>query len=75
MSLVLVMLLHLVGFGVVNVIGFDPTEVAIGDIAVKVTHSGFLSKVYVWVKLQDGPQGWGIVAQPQGRYYFTSYFA
>jgi len=65
----------LVGFGVVNVIGFDPTEVAIGDIAVKVTHSGFLSKVYAWVKLQNGPRGWGIVAQPQGRYYFTSYLA
>jgi len=42
---------------------------------VKVSHTGFLSKVYACVKLQDGPPGWGIVAQPQGRYYFTSYFA
>ncbi len=57
--------LRLVGFGVVNVIGFDPTEVAIGDIAVKVTHSGFLSKVYAWVKLQNGPRGWGLLHNPR----------
>ncbi len=67
-------MLRLVGFGVVSVIGFE-TEVAIGDIIVKVTHSGFLSKVHAWVKLQLGPPGWGIVAQPQSRYYFTSYLA
>jgi hypothetical protein len=29
----------------------------IGDIAIKMTHKGFVSRIQVWVKMQDGPNG------------------
>jgi hypothetical protein len=32
-------------FGVLFVIGFNPTKVQIGDIAIKITHNGFTSRV------------------------------
>ncbi len=35
-------------------VGFDLVEAQVGDIAVKVTHNGCVSKVKVWVKLEDG---------------------
>jgi hypothetical protein len=50
--------LSLVGFGVVIVVGFNPTEAHVGDIAIKITHNGFVSKVRVWVKSHDGASGW-----------------
>jgi hypothetical protein len=52
------MVLRLVGFRVVTVVGFNPTETQVGDIAIKVTHNGCVSKVRVWVKSQDGTSGW-----------------
>jgi hypothetical protein len=45
---------RLVGFGVFIVVGFDPVEAHVGDIAVKITHNGCVSRVKVWVKSQDG---------------------
>jgi hypothetical protein len=42
--------LRLVGFGVVTVVGFNPTEVQVGNIAIKITHNGCVSRVKVWVK-------------------------
>jgi hypothetical protein len=43
--------LRLVGFGVLIMVGFNPTEAQVGDIVVKVTHNGCVLRVRVWVKL------------------------
>jgi hypothetical protein len=51
------MVLRLVGFGVVTVVGFNPIEAHVGDIAIKITHNGCVSKVRVWVKSHDGARG------------------
>ncbi len=52
------MVLRLVGFGVVIVVGFNPAKAQVGDIAIKITHNGCVSRVRVWVKSQDGVSGW-----------------
>jgi len=52
------MVLRLVGFKVVTMVGFNPIETQVGNIAIKVTHNGCVSKVRVWVKSQDGASGW-----------------
>ncbi len=52
------MVLRLVGFGVVIVVGFNPAKAQVGDIAIKITHNGCVSRVRVWVKSQDGTSGW-----------------
>ncbi len=67
--------LRLVGFGVLTVVGFDPTEAQVGDIAVKVTHNGCVSWVKVWVKSQDGTSGWYKSAELQQQFHFISYLA
>ncbi len=36
--------LRFVGFGVVKLVGINPGEAKIGDIAVEVTHSGFYTR-------------------------------
>jgi hypothetical protein len=50
--------LRLVGFGVLTVVGFNLAEAQVGDIIVKITHNGCVSKVKVWVKSQDGTSDW-----------------
>jgi hypothetical protein len=45
--------LRLVGFGVVTVVAFNHVEAQVGDIVVKITHNGCVSKVKIWVKSQD----------------------
>ncbi len=41
-----------------TVVGFNLAEAQVGDIVIKVTHNGCVSRVRVWVKLQDGASGW-----------------
>jgi hypothetical protein len=48
------MVLRLVGFGVVTMVGFNPVEAQIGDVAIKFTHNGCVPRVRVWVKSHDG---------------------
>jgi hypothetical protein len=43
-------------FGVVTVVGFNPAKAQVGDIAVKITHNGCVSRVKVWVKSQWSKQ-------------------
>ncbi len=38
------MVLRFLGFGVVRLVGIDPNEARVGDIAVKVAHSGFYTR-------------------------------
>jgi hypothetical protein len=48
----------LVGFGVLIMVGFNHAKAQVGDIAVKVTHNGCVSRVIMWVKVQDGASSW-----------------
>jgi hypothetical protein len=50
-------ILHFLGFGVVSIIGIDPDQARIRDIAIKVVHSGFYTRTEVWVKVVNGTRG------------------
>ncbi len=69
------MILCFLGFGVVRLVGIDPNEARVGDIAVKVAHSGFYTRARVWLKVFDGARGWTSISDSQDNFYFTSYLA
>jgi hypothetical protein len=46
------------GFGVVTMIGFNPVEAQIEDLIVIITHNKFISKVQIWVKMQNEQHEW-----------------
>ncbi len=68
-------ILHFLGFGVITIIGIDPEEACIGDIAVEITHSGFYTCAKVWVKVSNGARGWVSTSQLHAQYYYTTYLA
>jgi hypothetical protein len=68
-------ILRFLGFGVVRLVGIDPDEARVGDIAVEVAHSGFYTRAQVWLKVIDGARGWASTLDLQTNFYFTSYFA
>jgi hypothetical protein len=70
-----VVVLHFLGFGVVTIVGIDPDEAQVGDVAVEVAHSGFYTRVEVWLKVRDGARGWVSTSELQTQYYYTSYLA
>jgi len=57
--------LRLLGFGVVTLVGIDLEEARVGDIAVEVAHSGFYTRVKVWLKVRDGARGWVSISELQ----------
>jgi len=68
-------ILRALGFGVVRLVGIDPDQARIGDIAVEVTHSGYFTRARVWLKVVDGNRGWTLTSELQSSFYFTSYLA
>ncbi len=38
-------------------VGFNLAEAQVGDIAIKITHNGCVSRVRMWVKSHDGASG------------------
>jgi len=68
-------ILRFLGFGIVRVVGINPTQAWVGDIAVEVTHSGFYTSARVWVRVTDGARGWACTSKLQDSFYFTSYLA
>jgi hypothetical protein len=68
-------ILRFLGFGVVRLVGIDPDEARVGDIAVEVAHSGFYIRAQVWLKVIDGTRGWASTSNLQTNFYFTSYLA
>jgi len=68
-------ILRFLGCGVVRLIGTNPDEARVGDIAVEIAHSGFYIHAQVWVKVIDGARGWVLTSDLQTRFYFTSYLA
>ncbi len=67
--------LCLLGFGVVTLVGIDPDEARVGDIAVEVAHSGFYTRAKVWLKVRDGARGWVSISELQTQHYYASYLA
>jgi len=67
--------LHFLGFGVVRLVGIDPNEARVGDIAVEVAHSGFYTRAQIWLKVIDGAGGWVSTSKLQTSFYFASYLA
>jgi len=63
------------GFGVVRLVGIDPNEARVGDIAVEVAHNGFYTRARVWLKVIDGAGGWVSTSELQTNFYFASYLA
>jgi len=59
----------------VRLVGIDPDEARVGDIAVEVVHSGFYTRAQVWLKVTDGARGWVLTSELQTQFYFTSYLA
>ncbi len=56
----------------VTVVGIDPDEARVGDVAVEVAHSGFYTRAEVWLKVKDGSRGWVSISKLQTQYYYTS---
>jgi hypothetical protein len=56
-------------------VGFNLLESQVGDIVVKVTHNGCVSRVRVWVKSQDGARNWYKSIGLQQQFHFTSCIA
>jgi hypothetical protein len=67
--------LRFLGFGVVTIVGIDPEQAQVGDIAVEVAHSGFYTRAQVWLKVIDGTRGWASTSELQTQFYHTSYLA
>jgi hypothetical protein len=67
--------LRFLGFGAITLIGIDPEEARVRNIAVEVAHSGFHTRGEVWLKVRNGARGWVSISQLQTQYYYTSYLA
>jgi len=65
--------LRFLGFGVVTLVGIDPKVARVRDIAVKIAHSGFHTRVEVWLRVRNGADGWVSISQLQTQYYYVSY--
>jgi len=67
--------LRSLGFGGVTIVGIDPDQARVGDIAIEVAHSGFFTRAEVWVKVSNGTRGWVSISQFQAQYHYTTYLA
>jgi hypothetical protein len=70
-----VVILRFLGFGVVRLVGINPDQARVGDIAVEVVHSGFYTSARVWLRIADGARGWAWTSELHDSFYFTSYLA
>jgi hypothetical protein len=68
-------ILRFLGVGVIRLVGIEPDQARVGDIAVEVVHSGFYTRTRVWLKVADGARDWACTSELQESFYFTSYLA
>jgi hypothetical protein len=61
------------GFGVVGIVGINPSEALIGDLEVKMHHRGFDTQAQIWIKVGNGIGERNKVAQFQCKFFFISY--
>ncbi len=69
------MILRFLGFGVVRLVGIEPDQARVGDIAVEVAHSGFYTRARVWLKVAHGARDWAWISELQESFCFASYLA
>jgi len=70
-----VAILRFLGVGVVNLVGINPNQAHVGDIAVEISHSGFYTSARVWLRVTDGTRAWVRISELQESFFFTSYLA
>jgi hypothetical protein len=68
-------ILRFLGFGVVCLVGIDLDAARVGDIVVKVAHSGFYTRARVWLKVTNGARAWVYTSELQEHFFYTSYLA
>jgi len=68
-------ILRFLGVGVVRLVGINPDQARVGDIAVEISHSGFYISARVWLRVTDGTRGWVRISELQESFFFTSYLA
>ncbi len=68
-------ILRFLGVGVVDLVGINPDQARVGDIAVEISHSGFYTSARVWLRVTDGTRGWVRISELQESFFFTSYLA
>ncbi len=67
--------LRFLGFGVVSLVGIDPATARVGDLVVEINHSGYYTRVRVWLKITDGARAWARTSESQENFFYTSYLA
>ncbi len=68
-------ILRFLGVGVVDLVGINPNQARVGDIAVEISHSGFYTSARVWLRVTDGTRGRVRISELQESFFFTSYLA
>jgi hypothetical protein len=68
-------ILRFLGVGVVDLVGINPDQARVGDIAVEISHSGFYTSARVWLRVTDGTKGWVRISELQESFFFISYLA
>jgi hypothetical protein len=68
-------ILRFLGVGVVSLVGINPDQARVGDIAMETSHSGFYTSARVWLRVTDGTRGWVRISELQESFFFTSYLA
>jgi hypothetical protein len=60
-------------FALVMIVGFDPHEAEVGDLAVCVIHFVFFMKVIIWIKIREGVDGrrWTIIQTQETKFFYT----
>jgi hypothetical protein len=68
------LILKIVGFTSLKIIGFDPFEAKVGDIAITIIHVGFFFKATIWLKTRAWSRGWQwvFIQCSESRFYFTN---
>jgi len=52
----LILCLH--GFDVVKIVGIEPKETKVRDLALKIHYRGFETQAQIWIKIRDGTREW-----------------
>jgi hypothetical protein len=57
----------------VILVGIDPDEAHVGDVAIKIIHNGFYTHFQVWLKIRNGARGWESTLKLQRQYHYIAY--
>jgi hypothetical protein len=68
------LILRITSFIALRIIGFDPTLVKVGDIAINMQHSEFYIQITIWSKMKIEIYGWqwNFIQINETRFYFVS---